>query len=123
MRKPATLAAVASLATLLGGVFVAPEPVHAEAAEDVIKNGKAVAMDRRKGNCISCHMMDDGVSPGNLGPPLVAMKARFPDKEKLRSQIYDPETANANTRMPPFGKHGILTSDELDAVIEYVYTL
>ncbi len=123
MRKPATLAAVASLATLLGGVFVAPAAVQAEAAEDVIKKGKAVAMDRRKGNCISCHMMDDGVSPGNLGPPLVAMKARFPDKEKLRSQIYDPETANANTRMPPFGKHAILTDDELDAVVEYIYTL
>ncbi len=123
MRKPATLAAVASLATLLGGVFVAPEPAHAEAAEDTIKKGKAVAMDRRKGNCISCHMMDDGVSPGNLGPPLVAMKARFPDKDKLRSQIYDPETANPNTRMPPFGKHKILTEDELDAVVEYVYTL
>ncbi len=123
MRKPATLAAVASLATLLGGVFVAPEPAQAEAAEDVIKKGKAVAMDRRKGNCISCHMMDDGVSPGNLGPPLVAMKARFPEKEKLRAQIYDPETANTNTRMPPFGKHGILTDDELDAVVDYIYTL
>jgi sulfur-oxidizing protein SoxX len=123
MRKPAKLAAVASLATLLGGVFLAPVAVQAEAHEDTIKKGKAVAMDRQKGNCISCHMMDDGVSPGNLGPPLIAMKARFPDKEKLRSQIANPEAANPNTRMPPFGKHGILTDDELDAVLAYVYTL
>jgi sulfur-oxidizing protein SoxX len=123
MRKSAKLAAVASLATLLGGVFMAPVAVQAEAAKDVIEKGKAVAFDRKKGNCISCHMMDDGVSPGNLGPPLVAMKARFPDKAKLTSQIADPQAANPNTRMPPFGKHAILTDDELQAVVEYIHTL
>lgn len=123
MRKSAKLAAVASLATLLGGVFMAPVAVQADAAQDLIKKGKKVAMDRKKGNCISCHMMDDGVSPGNLGPPLVAMKARFPDQAKLESQIANPEAANPNTRMPPFGKHGVLTDDELKAIVAYIHTL
>ena len=123
MRKSAKLAAVASLATLLGGVFMAPVAVQADAAKDMVEKGKKVAFDRKKGNCISCHMMDNGVSPGNLGPPLVAMKARFPDKAKLRSQISDPETANPYTRMPPFGKHGVVSKGELDAVVEYIHTL
>ena len=114
--------AVDQSAALFAGASMLPVAAGAAEAE-VVKMGKEAAWDRRKGNCLACHMMGDGVSPGDIGPPLIAMKARFPDKEKLRSQIYDPETANANTRMPTFGKHGILTSDELDAVIEYVYTL
>jgi sulfur-oxidizing protein SoxX len=58
-----------------------------------------------------------------MGPPLVAMKARFPDKVKLRAQIHDPTINNPNTMMPPFGKYDILSADEIDAVVEWVYTL
>ena len=90
---------------------------------DAIADGKKVAFDRKKGNCLACHMMGDGTLPGNIGPPLVAMKARFPDKAKLRAQIWDPTVANPNTIMPPFGKHGVLTEKEVDLVTEFVYTL
>jgi sulfur-oxidizing protein SoxX len=51
------------------------------------------------------------------------MKARFPDKAKLRAQIFDATKNNPNTIMPPFGKHRILTEQELDAVVEWVLTL
>jgi sulfur-oxidizing protein SoxX len=68
-------------------------------------------------------MIEDGSSPGDIGPPLVAMKARFPDKAKLREQIADPTIANPNTRMPPFGKHRIISDSEIDAIVEYLYTL
>jgi sulfur-oxidizing protein SoxX len=67
--------------------------------------------------------MDDGDLPGNQGPPLVAMQDRFPDKAELRAQIWDPQTRNPHSMMPPFGKHRILTEEELDKVVEYVYTL
>jgi sulfur-oxidizing protein SoxX len=63
------------------------------------------------------------VSPGDIGPPLVAMKARFPDKAKLRAQVWDPQVANPGTRMPPYGKHKILSEKEIDAIVEYLYTL
>jgi len=53
----------------------------------------------------------------------VAMKARYPDKAKLRAQIWDPTAKNPATIMPPFGKHEILTEDEIDAVVEWVWTL
>ena len=68
-------------------------------------------------------MMGDGQSPGNIGPPLIAMKARFPDKAKLRQQVYDATIANPDTMMPPFGRHGILTDAQIDAIVEYLYTL
>jgi sulfur-oxidizing protein SoxX len=62
-------------------------------------------------------------SHGNIGPALVNMKARYPDKKKLRAEIYDAQVNNPNTIMPPFGKHKILTEDELDKVVEFVLTL
>lgn len=124
MRKTANfMATAASLAVLVSGLSLVPQTASAAAHGDVIKMGKEVAFDRKKGNCLACHMMDDGVSPGDIGPPLVAMKARFPDKAKLREQIWDPQIANPGTRMPPFGKHKIISDKEIDAIVEYLYTL
>ena len=95
----------------------------AEKEMTVVEKGKDVAFDRKKGNCLACHVMDDGTLPGNIAPPIVAMKLRYPDKEKLRAQIWDATVANPNTIMPPFGRHQILTEEEIDEVVEYVYTL
>jgi sulfur-oxidizing protein SoxX len=93
------------------------------ASADAISDGKKVAFDRKKGNCLACHMIAGGSLPGNIGPPLVAMKARFPDKAGLRAQIWDPTVANPNTIMPPFGKHQILNEKEVDLVTEFIYSL
>jgi sulfur-oxidizing protein SoxX len=51
------------------------------------------------------------------------MKARFPDKKVLRAQIWDSTARNPATMMPPFGKHNILTEEQIDAVTEFVYSL
>ena len=85
--------------------------------------GKVLAMDRGKGNCLACHVIADGEQPGNIGPPLLAMKARFPDREILFEQIWDATQRNPETRMPPFGRYGILSREEIDLIIEYLYTL
>ena len=77
-----------SLAVLAGALMLTAVP-SAIAADSAIEKGKAVAFDRKKGNCLACHMMDDGNLPGNIGPPLISMKLRFPDKAKLRAQIWD----------------------------------
>ena len=78
---------------------------------DVIQEGKKLAFDRKKGNCLACHMIDDGELAGNSGPPMIAMKARFPDREVLFNQIWATTKNKPNTFMPPFGKHGALTKD------------
>jgi sulfur-oxidizing protein SoxX len=125
MRNTAKSAAMAmSLAAILGGTVLIPAAVSAaEGASDMVAKGKEVAFDRKEGNCLACHMIGDGASPGDIGPPLVGMKARFPDKATLRKQIHDPEATNPNTRMPPFGKHGIISDGDIDAIVEYLYTL
>jgi len=86
-------------------------------------DGKKIAFDRKKGNCLACHMMDDGDMPGNIGPPLIAMKARFPDRAVLKAQIWDATTKNVTSIMPPFGKHYILNDGEIEKLIDYLYTL
>ncbi|MEE8286952.1 MAG: sulfur oxidation c-type cytochrome SoxX [Gammaproteobacteria bacterium] len=114
-----SLVATVTAVMLLGTVAFSPEAGAASAAED----GKAVAFDRKKGNCMTCHVMDGATLPGNVGPPLLAMKARFPDKAVLRAQIYDATVINPQSMMPPFGKHRVLTDKEIDNIVEYLYTL
>ena len=59
--------------------------------------GKKLAFNRKKGNCLACHKIGDGKLTGNSGPPLVAMKGRFPDKSALRAQIWDASVINKYT--------------------------
>ncbi len=123
MRKTARLVTTASaLATVIGVLSLSPQLASAADAS-VVEQGKKLAFDRKKGNCLACHQIEGGNLPGNIGPPLVAMKARFPDKSKLRAQINDSTKSNPNSMMPPFGRHNILTDSEIDKVVEFIYTL
>jgi sulfur-oxidizing protein SoxX len=86
-------------------------------------SGKDIAFDRKLGNCLACHMIPGGNLSGNIAPPLIAMKSRFPDKAKLRAQIWDATVANPNTIMPPFGKHQIVSEEQLDKMVDFIHTL
>ncbi len=115
-----TSVAVAALTSCLGMIA----PFTASAASDAeIAKGKELAFDRKKGNCLACHQIEGGTLAGNIGPPLVAMKARFPDYEKMKAQIRDPRIKNPNTIMIPFGPHKVLTEEEIELVSQFVYTL
>ena len=122
---PSVMKTASSVLALAGCLAIVPATVSAEEAEttSVIEQGKAVAFDRKKGNCLACHAIEGGNLPGNIGPPLVAMKARFPDKAKLRAQIWDSTKMNPNSIMPPFGRHQILSESEIDKIVEFIYTL
>lgn len=91
--------------------------------EQRLEQGRQLAMIRSKGNCLACHAMADGELPGNLGPPLLSMPLRFPEKTVLRAQIWGATERNPDSRMPPFGKHGILSEVEIDLILDYVYSL
>lgn len=93
------------------------------AADSAAEAGKRLAFERGKGNCLACHRIADGELPGTLGPPLMAMKQRYPDRAKLEQQICDATTSNPDTRMPPFCRHGILTGEEVGLIVDYLYTL
>jgi sulfur-oxidizing protein SoxX len=43
-------------------------------SDDALEQGKILATERAKGNCLACHSIEGGKLPGNLGPPLLAMK-------------------------------------------------
>ena len=124
MRKSArsTLAAAGALIIAMGSLSLTPN-VASAAGASAVEEGKKVSFHRKKGNCLACHKIAGGSLEGNIGPALVNMKARYPDKAKLRAQIFDPTANNPNTIMPPYGKHKILTKSELDKVVEFIYTL
>jgi sulfur-oxidizing protein SoxX len=84
--------------------------------------GQALAFDRSKGNCLTCHDIKGGDAPGNLGPPLADMKARFPDRKELAAIVFDETKRNPQTVMPPFGRNLILTEGEIDAIVDFLYT-
>jgi len=88
-----------------------------------IKKGNELAFDRKKGNCLACHYIEGGTLMGNTGPALIAMKARFPERQKLIEQIYDARTNNENTIMPPFGAHGALTREEIEQIVDWLLTI
>lgn len=91
-------------------------------AKDAVTQGACVVVVRTKGNCMACHAIA-GMTHGNIAPPLVAMKQRFPDKSKLRAQIDNARSFNPKSIMPPYGPHEILTKDEIDHVVEFILTL
>jgi len=85
--------------------------------------GNTIAFDRKKGNCLACHAMEGGDMAGNIGPPIIAMKTRFPDRAVLKAQIWDATAKNSISIMPPFGKHQILSDIEIEKLMDYLYTL
>lgn len=111
------------LPQLVLAALLVPQILAAATADERVAEGKALATDRARGNCLACHMMGDGELPGDLGPPLLAMKLRFPEREALTSQVCDATLRNPDSRMPPFCRHGILTEDEVDLIVDYLYTL
>lgn len=122
MRKTLLRVVSASaLSAVLGATSLVSAPVVY--AADSVEKGRSVAFDRKKGNCLACHMIQGGSLPGNIGPPLIAMKARFPDKDMLRAQIWDATVKNPNSLMPPFGKHAVLSEGEIDLIVEFVHSL
>lgn len=117
-----------TLALVVGTLAVAATAWAAEAPKIDLtggnaESGKAVAMDRAKGNCIACHLIPGGESPGAIGPALVAMQTRYPSKEALAIQIWDATVKAPEAAMPPFGRHEILSKQEFADVVEYIWSL
>jgi len=94
-----------------------------EAQADEFAEARAMAFDSNKGNCLACHMIAGGEMPGLVAPPLMMMKQRFPDREVLKEQIWDATIRNPESVMPPYGRHGVFTEEELEMVVNYIHSL
>lgn len=84
--------------------------------------GQKLAFDRAKGNCLTCHAIAGGDSPGNVGPELNNMKSRFPDRKELVAIISDETRRNPQTAMPPFKRNLILDDQEIQSIVDFLYT-
>ena len=85
--------------------------------------GKQLSFQRDKGNCLACHIIEGGEDPGNVGPALVDIQAKFATKSQLKALIWDATQFNAQSSMPPFGRNKILTPEELELVVDYIWSL
>jgi sulfur-oxidizing protein SoxX len=120
------VACAISAIALSGSILAADPPKDPPKDPAKEETGKQIAFNNKKGNCLACHGMPtvpDAQSAGLYGPPLIAMSARYPDKAKLRAQIWDATAANPSSSMIPFGKHKVLTEQEIDKVVDFVYGL
>ena len=114
---------VIKILVLLLGLMLLPGLSVAESPDERIEQGRTIAFNRNAGNCLSCHVIEGGELPGLIGPPLMQMKLRYPDRSILRAQIYDAAVNNSNTVMPPYGRHSILTETEIDLVVDFIESL
>jgi sulfur-oxidizing protein SoxX len=132
---PKILAGVGAVALLLGGMAFTsqayavgnmPSPEVCKKATDPVVKGGCVATDRKKGNCHACHAFKGiehtRLQAGNIGPALKNLKARY-TKAQVRALVYDKRKSNPRTLMPPYGAHKILSSKELDEVVDWLMTL
>ncbi|MFV2005027.1 MAG: sulfur oxidation c-type cytochrome SoxX [Gammaproteobacteria bacterium] len=122
MRITAHITTTTSIIALIGCLGFVPAIASADEGADLEK-GKELSFNRKKGNCLACHQIEGGSLAGNIGPPLIAMKARFPDYDKLRAQISDARINNPNTIMIPYGPHSVLSNKEIDLVTKFILTL
>jgi len=73
-------------------------------------------------NCQQCHQVKGVDNTGNIGPALADMKARFPDRKALFAIVFDETRRNPQTVMPPFGRNLILTSQQIDTLVDFLYS-
>lgn len=120
MQREPKAAVAALLASLIVAAMLLANGVAPAQSQGL--PGQALTFDRSKGNCLTCHVIRGGDSPGNVGPELSDMKNRYPDRTELEAIIFDETKRNPLTVMPPFGRNLILTPQEIDAVIDFLYT-
>ncbi|KUL93562.1 cytochrome C [Bosea sp. WAO] len=67
------------------------------------QRGRAVVLDRTRGNCLICHRVPEPDEPfqGTIGPPLADVGARLDDGQ-LRLRLVDASLLNPETVMPPY---------------------
>lgn len=113
------------LSVLAISTAIMAAPVVAQASDAAsIEAGKKLTFSKKKGNCLACHAMKGGNLAGTIGPMIVAMKLRYPDRQKLVDKLWGkPGTEVQDSMMPPFGKNGILTDKQINKIVDFIYEL
>jgi sulfur-oxidizing protein SoxX len=68
-----------------------------------VERGKAVVLDRRRGNCLICHAFPLAGEPfqGEIGPPMAGIGSRL-TAGQIRLRLIDQSRIDPDTIMPPY---------------------
>ncbi len=108
-------------ATPSPGAEIATGEITGDAAK-----GQKLAFDRsRGGGCLACHVMGTSTQevPGNVGPDLSEIGKAGRTDQHLFNYVYDARVYNPQTVMPPWGKHGFYSEDEIKDIVAFLKTL
>jgi len=101
------------------------------------KKGLKTAVDRRKGNCLACHVLPNVklADHGEIGPPLAGVAKRYKVGE-LRLRLVDSKKLNPDSIMPSYyrtaGYHRlqkkwkdktIISAQDVEDILAYLQTL
>jgi sulfur-oxidizing protein SoxA len=103
------------------GKEIAVDTVTGDAAK-----GQKLAFDRsRGGGCLACHVMGPktGEAPGNVGPDLSQIAKAGRSDRWLFNYVFDARVYNPRSVMPPWGKHGFYSEDEIRDMMAFLKTL
>ena len=59
----------------------------------------------------------------SASPALAAANDKYPDRKDLVAIVTDETQRNPQTVMPPFGRNLVLTDDDINAIVDFLYTL
>jgi sulfur-oxidizing protein SoxX len=148
-RMKFTLGAIAAVALSTAAIASEVSPEAVEFTDDGVKesltgkagdpaNGRKVFADRKLGNCLACHAVDDQKDQlfhGDVGPELNGVADRYGEAQ-LRGLIVNSKKTFEDTIMPGFytlevGKNvreksvgkTILSAQEVEDVVAYLATL
>lgn len=111
-----------------------PDPLTNQPGD--VARGREVALDRSRGNCITCHQMPVQADfQGDLGPSLDGVGGRYSVGE-LRLRVVDMKRINPESNMPSFYRleglnrvrrdwvgRTMLTAQEVEDLLAYLMTL
>ena len=91
------------------GAFASAGTAQAQSAVD---EGQKLAFDRSKGNCLTCHVIKGGNLPGTIGPELIDIKSKYPNRDGSRRHPHRRNPAQSADRdaavrtQPDFDRKG-----------------
>jgi L-cysteine S-thiosulfotransferase len=101
-----------ALAAVLGAAVLGLAPASAapSAAQKLLNE-----------HCQQCHQIKGITDYGNVGPSLLGLKARYPDRKDVVAIVADETKRNPLTVMPPFKRNLILTDKQIAVIVDYLY--
>lgn len=83
--------------------------------------GEKIAINVRWGNCIGCHSLPNHEG-GTIGPSLKGYGHREMPLDYTYQRIWDVRFYNPNAFMPVYGPNKVLTDQDIQDVMAFIYT-